>query len=157
MLGTLTRPDLRPKALLRSSTPQQLEAAMAQVMDEPHYVVRDGRGWPDLITQPAYMVPFAIDPGPRRSASRRPTSRKVGGPVQYHYQIIQTARMNMNPWAYSAENFFFFIIYIHSHHFREPVAKSFVLAIQSRTLCTQQTYTNIRIPSSPRGALTRAS
>lgn len=84
--------------------PAASAAQLQSLADKAADIERDGRGWPDLITQPAYMVPFAIDPGPRRSASRRPTSRKVGGPVKYHYQIIQTARMNMNPWAYSAEN-----------------------------------------------------
>lgn len=85
--------------------PGASDAAKAALAATAAAVAQDGRPWAALFQQPAYMVPFAIDPGPRRRASRRPFPRKQGGgPVRFHYQEVQTVRINSNPFEFSAES-----------------------------------------------------
>jgi Reverse transcriptase (RNA-dependent DNA polymerase)/Endonuclease/Exonuclease/phosphatase family len=85
--------------------PGATDQAKADLADAASATLRDARPWAALLSQPAYMVPLAIDPGPRKRASRRSLSRKQGGgPVRYHYQLIQITRMNSNPWEFSAES-----------------------------------------------------
>lgn len=56
-----------------------------------------------LLNHPAYMMPFNIDPGPRRPANRH-MARKPPRTVQFHYVHMRTAHMNANARDLSAES-----------------------------------------------------
>jgi Reverse transcriptase (RNA-dependent DNA polymerase) len=104
-----SRPEFQdiPYALFSFKVPFPGASAidLADLENSASVSLRGGLPWAGLIKDPAYMVPFAIDPGPRRCTPRRRTSGKSsGGPVSFHYKAIQLSRLNANPWDFSAEN-----------------------------------------------------
>jgi hypothetical protein len=105
-----SRPDFQdiPLALVSFKVPftGASDIDLQDLANSASITARSGLPWADLIKEPAYMVPFAIDPGPRRSGTsrKRPARKGGGGPVRFHYNFIQASRMNSNPWELSAES-----------------------------------------------------